>query len=72
MCVCIDLWGSSRVSLAQNRTSGLIIHAANTLIWPGEEYSRLQWQSSVPWGEVESGAASALLFKGFFGSYVVV
>lgn len=35
LCGCIELWGSSRVLLAQNRTSGLIIHAANTLIWPG-------------------------------------
>lgn len=36
LCVCIKLWGSSWVLLAQNRTSGLIIHAANTLIWPGQ------------------------------------
>lgn len=34
LCVCIKLWGSSWVLLAQNRTSGLIIHAANTLIRP--------------------------------------
>lgn len=37
VCVCTELWGSSWVLLAQNRTSGLIIHAANTLIWPGSE-----------------------------------
>lgn len=46
LCVCIKLWGGSWVLLVQNRTSGLIIHAANTLVWPGQstvDYSSKAW-----------------------------